>query len=142
MGVEYAAVPQSEQQHSSSGAAVVVVASALDHDNADDEAAVGYQHHGSVRGSRRITSWYEFAKRALVLVSLLMLGLVLGFCVGRRHPDLKLGGAGGGAEAGMDTERPAAAAAVDGHQGLLPPSAFVPESECTLDIRGTLQSLW
>lgn len=130
MGVEYAAVPQSEQHAQGPAAAATA---ALEHEIADDEAAAGYHHHGSATTRRRI-SWYEFAKRALVLGSMLMLGLVLGFCVGRRSPDLQLGGGGTGEEAQAGAEGSVAASvAVDVDeqvQGLLPPSAFVPESEC------------
>lgn len=62
-------------------------------------------------------SWYELAKRTLVLAGLLLSGLVLGFCVGRKHPGAKMDGGGGGAAGGTKVG------------GLLSPSAFVGESE-------------
>lgn len=100
MGIEYTAVPQSE----GSG---VAAAYALD---ADDEAT------NTLTGSRRISK-YEFAKRALILFNLLIFGLIMGFCVGRKHPMNGAMGGGGGSSEGSKMG------------GLLPPSAFVPESE-------------
>lgn len=98
MGVEYAAVPQSE----GSG-----VEYALDAGDATS----------SITEKRRMSN-YEYAKRALVLFNLLMFGLIMGFCVGRKHP--AMGAMSGGPEGSSETK------------GLLPPSAFVPDSEYAL----------
>lgn len=130
MGVEYAAVPQSEQPVTAVG---------------HDEAAVGFDHsHGDFRGGgvrrRRSgrsssSSLCELAKRALVLVTFLMFGLVLGYCIGRRHAALKSGGVEeecvcpAAAEAGVASAI-TGAAVDDVVQGLLPATAFVPESKC------------
>lgn len=104
MGIEYAAIPQSAE---GSG---VFDRYALD--AGDDTTITGT---GTERTTRRRISSYEYAKRALILFNLLMFGLVMGFCVGRQHPAMDAMGGGGEA-----TSEP---------NGILPPSAFVPDSE-------------
>lgn len=104
MGIEYAAVPQSAED---SG---VVDRYALD---AGDDTTTTV----TVTERTRRMSSYEYAKRALILFNLLMFGLIMGFCVGRQHPAMN---AMGGEE---ETTSEA--------NGLLPPSAFVPDSEYT-----------
>lgn len=106
MGIEYAAVPQSE------GRSARAVGYALDAEGANDTFTTN-SNKNSTR-TRRI-SCYELVKRTLVLVSLTMFGLVMGFCVGRKHPEMAMGGGGSGPSEHSD--------------GLLPPSAFVPEGE-------------
>lgn len=105
MGIEYAAIPQSAE---GSG---VSDRYALD---AEDDTTTS-----TITGERtRGMSSYEYAKRALILFNLLMFGLIMGFCVGRQHPAMNAMGGGG------ETTSEA--------NGLLPPSAFVPDSEYTL----------
>lgn len=101
----YAAVPQSaaEDGHFSPGARRTGDADG----DADGEGS------GSGSGS---WLWYERAKRALYLSSLAMLTLVMGFCLGRNHDHLRMGG--GGHSAGK----------TGAGGGLLPAQAFLPES--------------
>lgn len=106
MGIEYAAIPQSAE---GSGGDDEYALNAGD----DTNTSTGT---GTER-TRRMSS-YEYAKRALILFNLLMFGLIMGFCVGRQHPAMNA--MGGGGETTSETD------------GLLPPSAFVPDSEYAL----------
>ncbi|KAJ4421056.1 hypothetical protein N0V82_003960 [Gnomoniopsis sp. IMI 355080] len=102
MGIKYAAVPQAE----GSGAGY-----ALD---AGDDAT-----NTTTEKTRRMSN-YEYAKRALIVFNLLMFGLIMGFCVGRKHPAMNA--MSGGTDEASTTN------------GLLPPSAFVPDSEYAPDL--------
>lgn len=111
MGIEYTAVPQSAE----GGSGVDDRYNAL---GAGDDTTTTITLTGD-KPKRRISS-YEFAKRTLILFNLLMFGLIMGFCVGRQHPAMNaMSGSGGDGK--METT-----------SGLLPPSAFVPDSEYTI----------
>lgn len=112
MGIEYTAVPQSTE----GSGAVFDRYNALD--AGDDDTTTGDK-------TRRRVPSYEFAKRALILFNLLMFGLIMGFCVGRQHPAMNaMSSSGGGGEGDEKMETT---------NGLLPPSAFVPDSEYNRD---------
>lgn len=83
------------------------------------EYALGAEDGGAGGDRRRPSSWCERAKQALYISSLLLLTLILGFCLGRKHEHASMGGGGG---SGMSAGSAA--------NGLLPPQAFVPESTC------------
>ncbi|KAF3768853.1 hypothetical protein M406DRAFT_327269 [Cryphonectria parasitica EP155] len=81
----------------------------------DDSAALDAQDGGD-RRRRRCGSLYEGVKNVLYLVLLLLLAIVLGFCVGRKHPQMNMGGGVGLGSSGGRLDN-----------GLLPAQAFVAE---------------
>lgn len=85
-------------------------------------------------GSGCSSLWCERAKKALYLSSLVALALVMGFCLGRNHEHLTVGGGG---------HRSSQATPMTGAKGgLLPPQALIPESMFVFTLGGCTDRLF
>lgn len=73
--------------------------------------------------------WLERVKKTLYLSSLVMLTLVVGYCLGRNHEQMKMNASGGGHSAETTTTTTATGKTSAGGSGLMSPQDFLPESE-------------
>lgn len=127
MGVDYTSIPRKDESE--------VVQVLYDYDDDDSHTALDddveyyniHNHNGSNRLNQRrrcsSSQLYENVRNVLYLVLLVLFGLILGICVGRKHPSGS--GHAGHGMGGMGSGN---------GNGLLPQQAFVPESMCLFQV--------